>query len=137
VAVAALLAYLMVEKDASWFATRFIVNFSQVLYFVGVVLTYLLSIAVLRLGETRARLVQLILALGISFAAVTAVYAPRNMFPTEAVRRLAQFVEPAAGTFLPISWAYTFTRVPEESRLETQAVAMGFHSTGISRQFTA
>ncbi len=128
VAASALLAYVMVEKSASRFATRFVIEFSQNLYFLGVVLTYLLWIAAQRLRETRARLVQLILALGISFTAATAVYALRNMFPGEAVRLLEQFVEPVVGAFLPISWAYTFTRVPEDSEIMVKSLALGISS---------
>jgi len=43
---------------------QFVVEFDQNIYFVGVVLTYLLWGAMLKLRETRTRLVQLVLALG-------------------------------------------------------------------------
>jgi hypothetical protein len=125
VAASAALAYAMVERNAGRLTTRFVVEFSQNLYFAGVVLTYLLWIAVLRLRETRARLVQLVLALGISFTAVTAAFALTSLFPGEAARAVRAFVQPAAGTFLPLSWAYTFTRVPEESQVRMQAIALG------------
>jgi hypothetical protein len=90
------------------------VELSQNLYFVGVVLTYVLWGAVVKLRETRTRLVQLVLALGIYFSASAAAYALRNMFPSLAV---THFIPPLAGTFLPLAWAYTFWKVSETARL--------------------
>jgi hypothetical protein len=103
-------------------ATHFVVEMSQNLYFVGVVLTYLLWGATIKLRETRTRLIQLVLALGIFFSTDAAGYALRNLFPSLEGAFL-QWVPPIAGTFLPLAWAYTFTKVPEEAQLETARVA--------------
>ncbi|HEV2304590.1 MAG TPA: hypothetical protein VGR93_03655 [Candidatus Acidoferrales bacterium] len=103
-------------------ATHFVVEMSQNLYFVGVVLTYLLWGAIIKLRETRTRLIQLVLALGIFFSSDAAGYALRNLYPSLEANFL-RWVPPIAGTFLPLAWAYTFTKIPEEARLETARVA--------------
>lgn len=95
---------------------RFVVELGQNLYFVGVVLTYLLWFAVMKLRETRARLVQLVLALGVYFSASAAMFAMRNLFPHFAFLKA---VPPLINLWLPVAWAYTFTKVPEEARLAT------------------
>lgn len=119
----ALLSYLVVRRmPTRHLTTRFVVEMSQNLYFVGMVLTYLLWGAVIKLRETRTRLIQLILAVGIFFSAEAACYALRNLFPAlEPI--ILKWIPPIAGTFLPIAWAYTFTRVPEDARLETARVS--------------
>jgi hypothetical protein len=108
-------SYIAVQRNVDHLTSRFVIELSQDLYFVGLVLTYLLWGAVLKLRETRARLVQLILALGIYFSATSAAVALRNMFPVTHGAVLA--VQTVFGTFLPVAWAYTFTRVPEDARL--------------------
>lgn len=119
----ALLSYLIVRRMPRGNLTaQFVVEMSQNLYFVGVVLTYLLWGAILKLRETRTRLIQLVLALGIFFSADAAGYALRNLYPGLEANFL-KWVPPLAGTFLPLAWAYTFIRVPEEARLETARVA--------------
>src|SRR5487761_688265 len=119
----ALFSYLVVRRMPSHHLTsRFVVEISQNLYFVGVVLTYLLWGAVVKLRETRTRLIQLVLALGIFFSADAACYALRNLFPGLEANFL-KWVPPLAGTFLPLAWAYTFTKISEDARLETARVA--------------
>ena len=89
---------------------------SQNLYFVGVVLTYLLWGAILKLRETRMRLIQLVLALGIYFSADAMAYALRNLFPSlEPV--VLRWIPPIMGVWLPLAWAYTMAKVSEDSRL--------------------
>ncbi len=110
-----LFSYAVIQSNTDHLTSRFVVELSQDLYFVGVVLTYLLWIAVFRLRETRARLVQLVLALGVYFSATAAIYALRNMFP--ATHGIANYATPLLGVLLPLAWAYTFTKVPEEARL--------------------
>lgn len=121
----ALVSYLVVSRMPHHHLTNaFVVEMSQNLYFVGVVLTYLLWGAVITLRETRTRLIQLILALGIFFSADAAGYALRNLFPSPHLEAaFLKWVPPIVGTFLPLAWAYTFTRVPEEARLETARVS--------------
>lgn len=120
----ALFSYLVVRRMPNHHLTnRFVVEMSQNLYFVGVVLTYLLWGAVVKLRETRTRLIQLVLALGIFFSSDAACYALRNLFPSLEPSFL-KWVPPLAGTFLPLAWAYTFTKISENARLETARVAL-------------
>jgi hypothetical protein len=114
-------SYLVVRHDAGSLSGKFALEISQNLYFVGAVLTYGLWSVVMRLRETRTRLVQLVLALGVYFSAFAAVYALRNMFPHFA---LLNSIPPLLGVWLPASWAYTFTRIPEEARLAPSELAV-------------
>lgn len=114
-------SYLMVQENVASMESRFVVELSRNLYFVGVVLTYLLWGAVLQLRETRSRLVQLVLSLGIFFSANAALYAGRYLFEPFAPW-IASFA-PLMGFILPLSWAYTFTMVSEDARLQTAQLA--------------
>jgi hypothetical protein len=121
VAVLALTAgfsYLVVHANRSHLTTHFVVELGQNLYFLGVVLTYLLWFSILKLHETRTRLVQLVLGLGVYFSATAATYALRNLFPSLEARYL-HWLPPLTNDWLPIAWAFTFYKVPEEARLVT------------------
>lgn len=118
----ALFSYLVVHQNTSHLTGRFVVEMGRNLYFVGVVLTYLLWSAILKLRETRTRLIQLVLALGIFFSANAATYAMRNLFPDFQLTFL-KFIPPLIGVFLPVAWAYTLTKIPEEARLLTARLA--------------
>lgn len=122
-AATALFSYGVVRQNMSHLTSRFVVELGQNLYFVGVVLTYLLWGAIVKLRETRARLVQLVLALGVYYSATAGTYALRNLFPGLQVHVL-HWVPPLMGTWLPLAWAYTFTKVPEEARLATARLAV-------------
>lgn len=98
--------------------SHFVVELGQDLYFVGVVLTYLLWGAVLKLRETRTRLVQLILALGVYFSGTAGTYAIGNLFP-HLYLPFFRFLLPIFGLWLPLAWAYTFTKVSDDARLAT------------------
>ena len=84
-------------------------------------LTYLLWGAVVKLRETRTRLVQLVLALGVYFSATAGSYAIGNLFPN-LYMPLLRYLLPIFGLWLPVAWAYTFTKVPENARLATAAL---------------
>jgi len=120
-AATALFAYRVVQSNTDHLTTRFVVEMSQDLYFVGVVMTYLLWVAVFKFRETRTRLVQLVLALGVYFSGSAALYAFGNMFPD--LHMVANLLIPIVGTFLPAAWAYTFTIVPESARLAPARLA--------------
>ena len=64
----ALFSYLVIQESSTKLVSRFVVELSQNLYFVGLVLTYVLWGAILKLRETRAQLVQLVLSLGVYFS---------------------------------------------------------------------
>jgi hypothetical protein len=108
-------SYAVVSQSSHRMLTYFAFELSQNLYFVGLVLTYVLWGAILKLRETRALLVQLVLSLGVFFGASAATYSVSNLHPT-----LFSYVHnlmPIMGCLLPLSWAYAFWRVPDEARL--------------------
>ena len=100
--------------------SRFVVALSQNIYFVGVVLTYLLWTAVVKLRETRTRLIHLVLSWGVFFSAFAANYALRNLYPQSSL--IWMYLPPVMAIWLPASWAYTFWKVPEDARLATARV---------------
>jgi hypothetical protein len=117
-----LFSYLVIQQSTGRLLTRFVVELSQNLYFVGLVLTYVLWGAILKLRETRAQLVQLVLSLGIYFSLFAANYAIRNLYPAASgvSISLLQFL----GCFLPLAWAYAFWRIPEDARLVPATLAV-------------
>ena len=117
--VTAWFTYGVVADSRDRLLTHFVVELSQNLYFVGVVLTYLLWGAMMKLRETRTRLVQLVLSLGVCVSAFAATYALRNLYPSFS---LWQYTPPLLAIALPAAWAYTFLKVPEEARLATAQV---------------
>src|ERR1700686_2263000 len=74
---------------------------SQNLYFVGLVLTYVLWGAMLKLRETRTRLIQLVLALGLYFSVFAASYAFRNL-STGLRNDIWPYFVPISGCLLPL-----------------------------------
>ena len=117
----ALFSYAVVQGASARLLTRFVVELGQNLYFVGLVLTYLLWGAILKLRDTRTRLIQIVLSLGIYFSAFAANYALRNLYPPlhEILTYLLQFME----LLLPLAWLYAFWRLPEEARLAPSGLA--------------
>lgn len=114
-------SYSVVHHNRSHLTPRFVVEMGQNLYFVGVVLTYLLWGAVVKLRETRTRLVQLVLALGVYYSASAGSYAIGHLFPTLYLPFL-RYLLPLLGVWLATAWAYTFTKVPEGARLATASL---------------
>ena len=111
----ALFSYAVVAQSEKRLTTDFAYELSQNLYFVGLVLTYILWGAVLKLRETRTRLVQFILALGLYFSAYAACYALTNLSSRYSV---VQYMSGAIGCLLPLTWTFTMLRHTEESRVE-------------------
>jgi hypothetical protein len=116
VAATAFFSYMVVRQNQGHLTSRFVVELGQNIYFVGVVLTYLLWGAILKLRETRTRLIQLVLALGIYFSATAGTYALRNLFPS-LEQSVLRSIFPILGVWLPAAWSYTFIRVSESARL--------------------
>ena len=110
----ALFTYAVVAQSTDRLATTFAYELSQNLYFVGLVLTYVLWGAVLKLRETRTRLVQFVLSLGLYFSAYAATYALVNLASKYSVLGL---VGPILGCLLPLSWTVTMMRHSEDARL--------------------
>lgn len=115
----ALISYHMVASSSDRMVTRFVFELSQNLYFVGVVLTYLLWGAMMKLRENRTRLMQLVLALGVYFSAFAGSYALRNMYPNFVIW---QYFQHLMAIWLPVTWAYSFIKVPEDARMATARV---------------
>lgn len=107
-------SYAVVAQSTQRLSTSFTNELSQNLYFVGLVLTYLLWGAVLKLHETRTRLVQMVLSLGLYFSAYAGSYALVNL---ASKYQVVQYLGPLLGCFLPISWSLTMLRHTEEARL--------------------
>ena len=108
-------SYAVIHESSHRILSHFAFELSQNLYFVGLVLTYVLWGAILKLRETRTRLVQLVLALGVYFSAFAADYALRNLYTNS--EGVWQYVTPVLGCVLPAAWAYSFLLVGEEARL--------------------
>jgi hypothetical protein len=118
----ALFSFAVVQQSSGKLLSHFVFEISQNLYFVGLVLTYILWASILKLRETRTRLIQLVLALGVYFSLYAANYALRNLYPS--VEFIFGFLNPVIGCFLPAAWAYTFWRIPEEARLVPARLAV-------------
>jgi hypothetical protein len=110
----ALFSYAVVAQSADRLSTDFAYELSQNLYFVGLVLTYILWGAVLKLKETRTRLVQFVLSLGFYFSAYAAGYALLNL---ASGNQVVYVIGPVLGCLLPLAWTMTMWRHTEDSRL--------------------
>jgi hypothetical protein len=115
----ALISYYMVSTSTDKLVTYFVMEMAQNLYFVGVVLTYVLWGAMMKLRENRSRLMQLVLSMGVYFSAFAGSFALGNLYPDLVIWR---YVSHLMVTWLPISWAYTFMKVNEEARMATSRV---------------
>jgi hypothetical protein len=109
-------SYGVVRQSEGRMITSFAYELSQNLYFVGLVLTYILWGAVLKLREARTRLVQFILSLGLYFSAYAASYALLNLADKFAVVR---YLSQLLACLLPLSWSITMLRHTEDSRIAT------------------
>jgi hypothetical protein len=114
-------SYEVVSQSSHRILTYFAFELSQNLYFVGLVLTYALWATILKMRESRSLLVQLVLSLGIYFSADAASFALSNLRPT--LYPSVVYVVQIMGCLLPLSWAYSFWRVPEEARLAPARLA--------------
>jgi hypothetical protein len=103
--------------------SHFVVELSQNLYFVGLVLTYLLWGAVMKLREMRTQVIQLVSALGVYFSAFAGNYALHNLSPRYNFLVIWNYVPQILALWLPLAWAYTFSKVPEEARIATTRLA--------------
>src|SRR5438128_1049052 len=118
----ALFSYAVVQQSSSKLVTHFVVELSQNLYFVGLVLTYILWAAVMKMRETRTRLIQLVLSMGVYFSLFAANFALQNLYQSRG--NFFEFLTPLFGCFLPLSWAYTFWHLPEDARTVLSRLAV-------------
>ncbi|HXN52948.1 MAG TPA: hypothetical protein VN943_13535 [Candidatus Acidoferrum sp.] len=117
----ALFSYGVVEQSSHKMLTGFVYELSQNLYFVGLVLTYVLWGAILKLRESRTQLIQLVLSLGVYFSALAANFALENMFPN---LQFFTYIVPVFGCLLPLAWAYAFLRLAPDARMATARLAV-------------
>jgi hypothetical protein len=117
-----LFSYSVVHQSEARILTHYIVEISQNLYFVGLVLTYVLWAAVLKLRESRVRVIQIVLSLGVYFSINAANYALHNVYPN--LRFIWAYLPPVAGVLLPVAWIYAFMRFDEDARLTPSRLAM-------------
>ena len=120
----ALFSYAVVQQSSNKMVSRFVYELSQNLYFVGLVLTYVLWGAILKLRETRTQLIQLVLSLGVYFSAFAATFALENMFPNF---QFFTYIVPVFGCLLPLAWAYAFWRLTPEARIVPARLAVVPH----------
>lgn len=113
------ISYYMVATSSNRFVTHFVAELGQNLYFVGVVLTYILWAAMAKLRENRTRVMQLVLSMGVYVSLSAGSYAMNNLYPNHG---FWQYYFPLTALWLPISWAYTFIKVPKDARLATARV---------------
>jgi hypothetical protein len=113
-AATAWVSFTIVESHKDHLTSRFAIELSRNLYFVGLVLTYILWMAYMRMPEHSRRLLQLISALGIYFSAYALGFVLQMRFHTWHFLRM---IPPVLGTWLPASWAYTLWKVSESERI--------------------
>jgi hypothetical protein len=101
-------------------ATRFAVEFSGSLYFTGMILTYGVWVLLLKRRDPRLRLVLVVSAFGIYFGGQTVTYVLRSVYP--ALTAL-HYLPPLMGAWLPVSLAYTFSKVPDEACIPLESLA--------------
>ncbi len=117
----ALFSYEVVEQSQHKMLTGFVYELSQNLYFVGLVLTYVLWGAILKLRESRTQLIQLVLSLGVYFSAFAATFALENMFPN---LQFFTYIVPVFGCLLPLAWSYAFWRLAPDARMVPARLAV-------------
>jgi hypothetical protein len=115
--------YKVLANSSANLVNKFVVELSQNLYFVGLVLTYLLWGAVMKLRETRTQIIQLVSALGVYFSAFAGSYAFHNLSAGHINVVLWTYLPQLLALWLPLAWAYTFAKIPQEARLATARVA--------------
>jgi hypothetical protein len=117
-----LFSFSVVHQSEARMLTHYIVEISQNLYFVGLVLTYVLWAALLKLHESRVRVIQIVLSLGVYFSVNAANYALHNAYPN--LRVVWEYLPPVTGMLLPVAWIYAFMRFDDEARLAPARLAV-------------
>ena len=118
----AIFSYAVVQQSSARMLTHFVVELSQNLYFVGLVLTYVLWAAIIKMRETRTQLVQLVLSLGVYFSLFAATYALRNLYP--GMSSVFIVLIPGFSFVLPVAWSYAFWRFSTNDRIATAQLAL-------------
>jgi hypothetical protein len=107
-------SFLVIFQSVDRFsAPRFLNEFQQNMFFVGVLLTFLLWISMSYLRAESRRFVLLVSGLGIYFSAHAVSYALQFLAGSRPVAEALTKVPPIAYTVMVSLWLYTFLRVPE------------------------
>ena len=104
-------SWLYVSRSSDQLYSRFVFEFEQNMFFVGVLLTFLLWISMMYLGAETRRFALLVSGIGIYFAAHAANYAARFLFP--GLEAIAARIPALAYNLMVLVWLYTFLFVPE------------------------
>lgn len=103
---------LAISRSIDHLYSRFVIEFQQNMYFVGVLLSFLLWLSMMYLGAETRHFVLLVSGFGIYFAAHACSYAARYLFPTLA--DVTTRIPPLAYNLMAVVWFYTFLAVPED-----------------------
>jgi hypothetical protein len=121
----ALFTFGVVHQAQDRMVTKYVAEISQNLYFVGLVLTYVLWGAVLKLRETRARVVQFVLSTGVYFSLSAAIYALRNLYPNYSnLASVLMYASQITDTLLPLAWIYAYLRFDDDARFAPARLAV-------------
>jgi len=118
-----LITGLYIARSTDHLFSRFVLEFQQNMYFVGVLLTFLLWMSMMYLGAETRRFALLVSGLGIYFTAHAASYAAS--FLSTSAQSFALQIPPVAYTLMTLVWLYTFLRVPEGEAAVEPARARG------------
>jgi len=105
------MSWLYISKSSGHLYSRFVIEFEQNMFFVGVLLTFLLWLSMIYLGAETRRFALLVSGIGIYFAAHAANYAARFLFPVP--EAIAARIPALAYNLMVVVWLYTFLFVPE------------------------
>ena len=115
-------SFAVVQQYSTRILSHFVLEASQNLYFVGLVLTYVLWGAMLKLRETRTRLIQLVLALGLYFSVFAASYALRNLYTS--LDGVWPYLIPISGCLLPLALSRPRNRNPQKALITPSRLAV-------------
>lgn len=106
----ALVSFWIVETNHDHLLSRFVVELGRNLNFLGLIFTYILWMALMKIPKQPKRLVQLISVLGFFFSVFALANGIRLIVPGW---RLLRYVVPTGGIWLSAAWAYTFLTTRE------------------------
>ena len=113
------ISYYMIAASSTKLVTHFVAELAQNLYFVGIVLTYVLWIAMAKLHENRTRVTQLVLSMGVYVSFSAGSFALINLYLHHGIWK---YYFQIISLWLPVCWTYTFMKVPEDARLATAKI---------------
>jgi len=115
-------SFAIVQQSSSRIMGHFVLEASQNLYFVGLVLTYVLWGAMLKLRETRTRLIQLVLALGPLFQRLCSQLCPANL--STSLNGIWPYLIPISAASCRWLGPNAFWRIPEDARIVPSRLAV-------------